>query len=406
MHTAAALAAATLAPVALASNLNATSLLLDAQGRAADSAGIGGHDGKFFVASSDKDFRLNMGGQVQFRYNANFRDDPGVNANGGDNDETTVGFHTRRTKIEWGGHIYEKWNFKLVGAFSRTSGAFILEDIILSYKFDNDVTITWGQFKLPILREESISSKYQLAADRSIANEVFNQDRSQIVQIGWQGERVRLLGAVSDGTSTANTAFNTSAEADIALTARADFRLGEAAWKKFDDFTSFRGDEPGALIGAAIHWQSTGDTNPSAASSTDTFLYTIDAGYEGRGWNLYAAFIGLSRDASGSSDFDDFGAVAQGGVFVSEHTELFARWDAVFPDSDRANSDDFHTLSLGANHYFIPESHALKFTADVQWFLDDQASSSSLVSANEGVGLIADSNDDQIALRLQMQLLF
>ncbi len=406
MLRAAALAAASLAPVALASNLTSTAVMLDAQERAVDSTGIGGHDGKFFVASNDKAFRLNMGGQIQFRYNATFRDDQPTNGAGGDNDDVTVGFNTRRTKIEWAGHIHEKWNFKIVGAFSRSSGSFILEDAILSYKFDNDVTITWGQFKLPILREESISSKVQLAADRSIANEVFNQDRSQIVQLGWQGERVRLLGAFSDGINAVNSAFNSAAEADLALTARAEFRLGEAGWKKHDDFTSFRGDERGALLGAALHWQSAGDTNPSTASGTDTLLYTIDAGYEGGGWNLYAAFIGRSRDASGASDFDDFGAVAQGGVFISEHTELFARWDAVFPDSDHAADAEFHTLAFGFNHYFIPESHALKFTADVQWFLDDQASSSSLVSANEGVGLLADTNDDQLTLRLQMQLLF
>ncbi|MCL4221347.1 MAG: hypothetical protein KJZ65_08250 [Phycisphaerales bacterium] len=401
-----ALTVAVLSPVVLAGNPTSTPLPLDAQERSVVSTGTGGHNSKFFVASADRAFRLNMGGQVQFRYNANFRDDPGPNANGGDDDQTTLGFHTRRTKIEWGGHVYEKWNFKLVGAFSRTSGSFILEDIILSCKFDNDVIINWGQFKLPILREESISSKYQLAADRSIANEVFNQDRSQAVQIGWQGDRIRLLGAISDGTFAANSTFNSSAEADIALTARAEIRLGEAAWKEFDDFTSFRGDERGALIGAAVHWQTAGDTNPSTPSSTDTLLYTIDAGYDGGGWNLYAAFIGRSTDAPGGANFHDFGAVAQGGVFVSERTELFARWDAVFPDSDRASSDDFHTVAAGVNHYFIPDSHALKFTADVQWFLDDQASSSSLVGSNEGVGLMADSHDDQIALRIQMQLLF
>jgi len=35
----------------------------------------GGHDGKFFLASSNGDFRLNVGGFTQFRYFANFRDD-------------------------------------------------------------------------------------------------------------------------------------------------------------------------------------------------------------------------------------------------------------------------------------------------------------------------------------------
>lgn len=366
------------------------------------SLGLGGHDGKFYVASGDKAFRLNVGGQFQFRYNANFRDDPGP----GPSDDSTIGFNTRRTKLEFAGHIYENWNFKVVGAFSRSTGAFDLEDAILNYKFDNGFVVTWGQFKLPTLREESISSKYQLAADRSVANEVFNQDRSQGVQIGWQGEQVRLLGVVSDGLRTVNTPFNASSEADIALTARGELRFGDASWKKFDDFTSFRGDNHGGLVGASLHWQSAGDTNPSSSGSTDTLLYTVDASYEGGGWNLYGAFIGRTIDTSGGASFDDFGAVVQGGVFVSDQTELFGRWDAVFPDDARTSGEDFHTLSFGANHYIIPESHAAKLTFDVQWFLDDQAGSSSLVGVNEGIALLGDANDDQIALRLQIQLLF
>lgn len=402
MDIAALFAVAALAPVVPAGNVGSAPLLLDAQERAAQLAGIGGHDGKFFVASSDKGFRLNVGGQLQLRYNATFRDDPGP----GPDDDLTIGFHTRRSKIEWSGHVYEQWNFKLVGAFSRSSGSFILEDAILSYKLDNNVTITWGQFKLPILREESLSSKVQLAADRSVANEVFSQERSQIVQIGWQGEQVRVLAAISDGLNTVNAAYNASVEADLALTARAELRLGEAGWKKFEDFTSFRGDDRGALIGAAFHWQSAGDTNPSAAGSTNTLFYTVDASYEGGGWNLFAAFIGRSIDAPGGSDLSDFGAVAQGGLFVSDHTELFARWDSVFPDSDHASDDDFHTVAVGVNHYFIPESHAAKLTVDLQWFLDDQASSSSLVKVNEGIGLLADSEEDQATFRVQMQLLF
>ncbi|KAA0217237.1 MAG: hypothetical protein DYG94_01640 [Leptolyngbya sp. PLA3] len=402
MRLPATLAAAALTPLALARDLTSTALRLDAQERAADSTGIGGHDGKFFVNSGDKAFRLNIGGQLQFRYNTTFRDDPGP----GPDDDLSVGFHTRRTRLEFTGHIYEKWNFKVVGGFSRSTGLFILEDAILSYKFGNDVTVTWGQFKLPILREESLSSKYQLAADRSVANEAFNQDRSQGVQVHWQGEQVRLFAVISDGIRAVNTAYNAPAEADIALTARAELRLGQAGWKKYDDFTSFRGDDRGALIGAALHWQSAGETNPSAAGSTDTLLYTVDAAWEGGGWNLFAAFIGRLVDAPGGSDLSDFGAVAQGGVFVCDHTELFARWDAVFPDSDQAAHDDFHTVAVGANHYFIPESHTAKLTIDVQWFLDDQASSSSLVSVNEGIGLLADTGDDQVTLRIQMQLLF
>src|SRR5688572_27107084 len=66
-------------------------LLADAGSRTSFQAGgTGGHDGKFFVASADGSFRLNVGGQTQFRYNMNSRDvdDP--------DEEFSNGFTMRR----------------------------------------------------------------------------------------------------------------------------------------------------------------------------------------------------------------------------------------------------------------------------------------------------------------------
>lgn len=117
--------------------------------------------------------------------------------------------------------------------------------------------------------------------------------------------------------------------------------------------------------------------------------------------------MGRHTDTDGSEDFDDFGGVVQGGYFFTERTEGFARWDAVFPDDDRGSeSDNFHTLTAGLNHYFIEASHAAKLTVDVQVYLDDQAGSSSIVSSQSGLGMLPSSESGQVAVRVQMQLLF
>ena len=42
----------------------------------------------------------------------------------------------------------------------------------------------------------------------------------------------------------------------------------------------------------------------------------------------------------------------------------------------------------------------------MQWFFNDQVGSGDVVKVNEGIGLAPTSEDDQISLRLQMQLLF
>ena len=97
----------------------------------------------------------------------------------------------------------------------------------------------------------------------------------------------------------------------------------------------------------------------------------------------------------------------QGGVFLTNKTELFARYDIVMPDDGRdSDDDDFSTITAGINHYFVEQSHAAKLTVDVLYFLDAQADSSSVVSRSTGVGLLPDAEDGQIAARVQFQLLF
>ena len=81
----------------------------------------------------------------------------------------------------------------------------------------------------------------------------------------------------------------------------------------------------------------------------------------------------------------------------------------LIPDGDRAGDDAFSTLTAGANYYL--HGHAARFTADIQWFLDDTAgndlvSGVAATGVGRGVGLLPSAEADQVALRLQFQLLF
>src|SRR5690606_11755439 len=156
----------------------------DAQTRSSllQSGMTGGHDGKFFLGSADGNFRLEVGGQLQFRYMANFRDDdfaddPATPQDESD-DDNTLGFQARSTKIWFAGHIFDpNLYYKIQGAFNRAGGDMALEDAYVGYRFENGLDLRWGQFKAPFLREELVSSTKQLAVERSIVNEFFNQDR-------------------------------------------------------------------------------------------------------------------------------------------------------------------------------------------------------------------------------------
>ena len=364
-----------------------------------------GHDGRFFLASADGANRLNIGGEFQFRYLGNFgADSPASSA------DYTGGFQLNRTRLEFRGNVIDpKLTYRVLVNFNA-SGTLVLQDAYSEYELDNGLKIRWGQFKLPFDREFYATAPTQTQTiERSLVNSIFRLDRSQGIQLAYEADRWRLTGAISDGSRASDTPFTSAAEADIALTGRAELRLGDAGWRQFRDQTSFRDDKTGALLGLGGHWQQEGITGaPSGSTGTqDLFAYTADASYEGGGWNLLAAVNGRVIEYSGAS-IHDLGFIVQGGVFVTDHAEVFARYAHIIPDSDRpGGTDDFGAITAGLHWYFVPRSHAAKLTAEVTYYPSAQADSGSLVtSPNTGVGLLADTDDGQIGLGLQMQVLF
>ena len=345
---------------------------------------------------------LKISVQIQARYQFNKRDDAAL----GDSD-TTTGFSIRRSKIGIEGQVTDNISGKVKFAFSRSSGAAALEDAYAKWKINDDVTLKIGQFKQALIREENLSSSKQLAGERSAVNETFNQNFSQGIEAQFGGDSWRGMVGFTDGFGTGSTAFNSGSEADYALNARFEFLFGDASWGQFKQFTSFRGANAGGMLGAAIAYQSMGDTNPSAVTTTEMTTGTIDFSYVGDGWNAYAAGIWRNMDPGVGADMDDFGFIAQAGVFFADQDELFARWDAVFPDDANAPADqDFNTITVGWNHYIVPESHAAKFTLDLNYYLDATSTSIVSTSTTGGHNLQPSTQDGQIGITAQMQLLF
>ncbi len=375
--------------------------------------GTAGHDGFFYIGDGTGNYRLNMSGIIQFRYSVNLRD--GGTAGLGDSD-TTIGFSVPRLQLRWHGNIASpNWTFRVQGEFAE-NGNLMVQYGYGQYNFENmeGGFIRWGQFKLPILSEELVAPEFQLAVERSVTNEFFSQQYSQGIMFGYQDDSFAVHLAFSDGVGSTLTAFNSAAEADFAFTGRVDVKL-EGDWERFDDFTSWRGDDLAARVGGAFHWETTGDTNPAAASSTDFYMYTLDGAVEGNGWNLYAAFIGSNRDA-GTGDLDHFGALIQGGVFLADQWELFGRWDALFLDDSvlAATADsDLHFLTFGVNYYFVPMSHAAKLTIDTVWSLNTTSTAFGSTGTTGAFGsdarltqILGDADDSEFVLRAQVGVAF
>lgn len=344
---------------------------------------------------------LSVAAQLQIRYDINSRDDDAL----GD-DDTTLGFSMRRTRVDIKGDVTDSISAKVQFEFSRSTGTGSLVEAYADWDISDDVSLRIGQQKLHFLRETTVGSKKTLSAEASVMDSVFTQGYSQFIEAAFGGDNWRGWVAFSDGFDSRNTAYNDGDEADYAFTGRVEFKFGDADWKQFDQFTSFRGAASGGLLGLAAHWQSMGSTNPST-SEVDMYSLTADFGWVADGWNAYGAFVYQSTDNDTSADFDDYGFLIQGGFFVADQTELFARYDFMSPDDNRgAGTDDFSSLTVGGNYYITPESHAAKFTLAFLYYFDAVNDTGGLVSPSDGLNLLASDEDGQWGVTAQLQLLF
>lgn len=382
------------------------------------SGAVAGYDKNFFIASADNNFMMKIAGQMQVRFVYNMQD----TATGDDN---RWGFENRRTKLRFYGHVVDpSWQYLVLGAFDRDdnlvpappsgdpgdSGNFALDEAFITKDFENGWKLRVGQFKPPFLREELVSSARQLAVERSLVNEEFNQDRGQGVEIAWEGDAVRAAvmyhdGFYPGGLGTDNTPWQLE-DTEFAFTGRIEFLLGDD-WKRFDDMTSWQTDEgTDFLLGAAFHYQKDegGTSGPNPFSGTISELkhlgFTVDASVEFGGINLFGALVYRTLDDDLLIDFDQFGFVIQGGFFFTDDWELFARYE--FGDFDTATVEDLSVITAGVNRYYA--KHALKWQTDIGFGLDQINS----VWSSSGAGWRTDptGEDGQLVIRSQFQLLF
>jgi phosphate-selective porin len=381
-------------------------MMADAEARSSLLAGgDAGHDGKFFIAGDG--FRLNIGGGIQSRYIMDFRDDS-------NSDDFSNGFQIPRTRLNFSGTVNKDWAFSVEGEFDTTSeggsGSFKLIEALFGYNFANGWGLYMGELKPPIIREDATSEFKQLAVERAPSTDFMRHDRVKAIWVQHQAENWRTWLTFNSGANTDNTDFNASNNADYAFSARFEL-LFAGKWEQFADFTSPKGSDFGCMLGLAAHYQGEHNTPNPTDVDTKVFLYTADLGVEGDGWNLFGSFIGRNIDqnalaSASDQSFNDFSFVLQGGLMVSDRWEIFARYDALIVDSDRNfNSDYMSWITGGVNCYIA--GHAAKFTADAVYSVDETLPD---VSALGGFattqGLQGDTTEGELAIRLQMQLMF
>jgi hypothetical protein len=275
-------------------------------------------DRGFFIATPDGNFKLNVGGQVQVRYAANFYSDNDVNilnANpgagavrgtaasstpgAGGYKKSAYGFEVRRMKLDFFGHVVDpSWQYRVVLIYVQNQNAIStpggnnnsgsagsstmgMEEAMVIKDLGDGMKLSIGQFKSPFLREEITSSRRQLAVERSLVDQMFSTKFTQGVQFGWRDEQLVLEAMVNDGGSNANTGavsgFNNGTNVPVVPVGDQNNGVGMAQWavtahvgwmpfgdwKEFNDLNSHVGNKDGLLLEAWVNWQRGGGQSSS-----------------------------------------------------------------------------------------------------------------------------------------------
>ena len=362
--------------------------------------------GKIFFRSADDSFTANLSGQIQFRYIWN-----SLSNSAGARDDLS-GFQMRRAKLGISGKMYKDWGYKFVLATNRGTGPgggnTFSEDVYITYKFDDNWSLLAGTNKLPFARQEIISSTRQVGVDRGLVTEFFTLNRSDQFAVNYKTDDIRATLALSDGANADFTGFGAAGSNDLAVTGRADWMAIGDDWDNSKH--EFGGVDSDALFfGGAVHYETSPVTSGPVVAWTGDVLYkTGDLG-------LTAAVFGHHSETGAGVDYDQFGVYTQGDYKITSNKDIFARWEYI-DDDDAAGTgaDPLQAVTVGLNHHF---NKHLKLTTDVIWIYDgdNQSTGGSSINGGElssGLGLSStgfgggSGHGDQVAFRLQLQLLF
>jgi hypothetical protein len=391
-------------------------VLADADTRASllQSGMTSGYDDGFILSSTDGNWLLKTNFLMQQRFIFNYQDD----SDSFGTDSTRYGFENTRSTFIMTGHVVNPdWFYRVDVNLGSNGGGAIPEDVrtgtlnsYLGYDFGAGLQMYMGAFKLPFLREELVESQYQQTVERSILGYGFTCGYTDGLGMQYQTDHLRFYGAYSDGFDQAHVQWDQPGplgHAEYAFTGRFEWKAA-GNWEEFEEFTSPRGEEFGILLGVAAHYQKS-EFGTFAGPEPDYLFLTGDISVEIGGGNLFAYIVWNNVDDSPlapvSNDYNPWGFLIQGGVYVDDTWEVFARYEWSTSDNDFTN-DELSVITVGFNKYF--DGQNMKWTTDVGFGLDPVVGAGQFNGLANITGWRQDTNgnDGQFVIRTQWQLLF
>ncbi|MEX0886543.1 MAG: hypothetical protein WD009_08905 [Phycisphaeraceae bacterium] len=356
-------------------------------------------DGRFSIASDDGHFSFSPRLLLQMRYAWSYRDGGvgGVSSQSRSRDGTEI----TRLRVGADGHVFTpELTYNVLFAsgppFAIGSAMRVL-DAYVTWAVEEPWSVRAGQFRDPLFREFDIGAGQQLAVARSLADNLIGGSSIGRVQgaavIYDDGGPWRGIVALHQGTGSANSAFS-APRGGLGPSGRVEYMFAGDDWRAYRTFRA-RDDQELTIVG--------GGAALSRFTNADLLHHTIDVQWNNpadiAGLAVFAALLGRYDELDGASNQYHFALVGQGGYRLDERWDVFGRYSLVNMDSDLSlPADTVHELTIGGNYYFAGE-HG-KVTADLNWLPRGSA------AAHPAKNILAQSSsDDQLVLRVQLQLM-
>ncbi|MCH2160263.1 MAG: OprO/OprP family phosphate-selective porin [Phycisphaerales bacterium] len=371
-------------------------VLVDAETRTSlqDSGAMAGWNNGFFLSSPDGNYKLKVGGLMQVRWVMNSAKEQ----------NTEWGFENARTQLNFSGNIVDpSWTFRVRGDFARNGGAMGLDYAYVQKSMDNGLSFRVGQFKAPWMQENLVEDGYQLAVDRSVMSQAFGmgQGFSQGIQMGYSADAFRVHAYYGNGIGDSNGSWN-GVDTNWSFAGRGEYKIA-GTWDQFDDSSSFRGEDFGAMVGFAGMGQRYNGNGGGHGDGDKVYGITGDVTLDFGGASLFASGVWQQHEDAAGEKSNPWGFTAQGGYFVTEEIELFGRYEYITYDVT-GDAGKYNGITLGMNYFFAKES--CKVTVDWSMNLNSFGAAGGNLNNLGWRQDMSTSDKDQWALRAQLQLMF
>lgn len=308
------------------------------------------------------------------------------------------GFSLARARLFYYGRLTD-WLRVLIRVGATSDGTARFEQAFADFRF-RSFSVRVGQFYLPVFQEQSLSPVALQGLDFSAVGSVFDGGQTQGVRATWSPKPTRVHFFVTDGWRTGFSEAGGAKVADIAVSTRIETVIGTDSYAQFDTGSSFRGEELAVLVGGGIHYQSGGELRDDAVELASM---NADVTVEANGMSLHGSASLMNTDSAGDERVYNYGFVGQGGLFVLDWTEIFARYEAlVTTKSSAGQQTTFRGVTAGFNQFVWP-ARGIRVAADFTYYFDPIVGTA--VAANPNAGLFP-SVGSQWSSRVQFNVLF